>query len=234
MSKKNAKPTTPKTQNQSPVDRPRPRVNKTPRICVDPGHGGWDTGLKGPTELLECRIALEIALALEFYLKELNCEVVLTRNTDIYIAPFIRTAICNEQKCDAFVSIHLGTATLKAAEGTATIYSNNKPESKDLAESIHKSLMLVTKSQKYGGLVACPSPNRPQLIETLAYAPVPAVQVEIDFISNPEKEIWLGESENQKAAAYSIARGISQWARSLFTEEERRTPATSAIDSWET
>lgn len=77
-------------------------------IVIDPGHGGTDLGATLPGGLAEKDVALEIARSLRNALAgRLNARVVLTRESDVPVAPARRAEIANEAGADLFVSIHL-------------------------------------------------------------------------------------------------------------------------------
>lgn len=55
------------------------------KICIDPGHGGYDPGAVGPTGLKEKDVTLDISLRLRDYLSQVGIEVIMTRTNDIPI-----------------------------------------------------------------------------------------------------------------------------------------------------
>ncbi|MEN8135643.1 MAG: N-acetylmuramoyl-L-alanine amidase [Thermodesulfobacteriota bacterium] len=91
------------------------------RIILDPGHGGKDSGARGKNGLLEKDIVLKIAKQLSRKLKErLGVEVILTRDSDVFIPLEERTAIANSKEGDLFISIHVNAAPTKKARGIET------------------------------------------------------------------------------------------------------------------
>lgn len=77
------------------------------KVCLDPGHGGKDDGKIGVTGILEKNVNLELALAIKEALeRELDLEVILTREDDQLLSLTRRTEIANEAGADVFVSIH--------------------------------------------------------------------------------------------------------------------------------
>jgi len=91
------------------------------RIVIDPGHGGKDPGTISPSGLMEKDIVLDVALKLAKRLKEnLGCEIILTRNRDVFIPLEERTAIANSKEADLFISIHVNAAPNKQAKGIET------------------------------------------------------------------------------------------------------------------
>lgn len=96
------------------------------RIVVDPGHGGKDGGAPGAAKgVLEKIVVLQISLKLRDKIqKELGCEVILTRSTDVYLSLEERMAIANSKNADLFISIHTNAARNKEAYGIETYFLN--------------------------------------------------------------------------------------------------------------
>jgi N-acetylmuramoyl-L-alanine amidase len=96
------------------------------RIIVDAGHGGKDFGAPGCIKgIQEKDIVLQIAKKLaEKIRNKLNCEVIMTRDTDNYISLEERTAIANTQKADLFISIHANASRDQRASGIETYFLN--------------------------------------------------------------------------------------------------------------
>jgi len=95
------------------------------RIVVDAGHGGKDPGAIGPRGVQEKDVVLAVAKVLARRLEEdLGCDVVLTRNGDVFLPLEERTAIANKVGADLFISIHANASTSRSAYGTETYYLN--------------------------------------------------------------------------------------------------------------
>lgn len=96
------------------------------RIIIDPGHGGKDYGapgyLKGVHEKdVVLKISKRLAAKIE---KELDCEVILTRDDDTYLTLEERTAIANTREADLFISIHTNASTDRRAYGVESFILN--------------------------------------------------------------------------------------------------------------
>lgn len=116
---------------QLPPPPPPPVVPSTAvatglrRIVVDAGHGGKDPGAVGPNGTLEKDITLALARKIAQRLQEtLGCDVVLTRNRDIFLPLEERTAIANKVGADLFISVHANAAPNRQAYGIETYYLN--------------------------------------------------------------------------------------------------------------
>lgn len=94
---------------------------KVARVVLDPGHGGKDPGCIGKSGLTEKEITLDVARRLKKLLEEnLNLQVIMTRNRDVFIPLDERTAIANREKADLFISIHVNAAEDPSLSGVET------------------------------------------------------------------------------------------------------------------
>jgi N-acetylmuramoyl-L-alanine amidase len=98
-------------------------------VVIDPGHGGQDPGCISKKGQKEKDIVLDVALELRNLLiagKKLN--VILTRESDIFIPLENRTVIANQQKADLFISIHANAHRNKKRQGVQTFFLNFSPD----------------------------------------------------------------------------------------------------------
>ena len=95
------------------------------RVIIDPGHGGHDPGATGRDGLREKDLVLDISRRVAKFLEaEDSYEVILTRNTDVFIPLEERTAIANSKGADLFISIHANSSRNRRARGLETYYLN--------------------------------------------------------------------------------------------------------------
>ena len=110
---------------------------KINRIAIDPGHGGYDTGTKGPRGLLEKDLCLDVALRLGQLIEKniADTEVVYTRKDDRHVPLEERTAIANDANADLFISIHANSSESRETRGVETYYLSltDSQESRELA-----------------------------------------------------------------------------------------------------
>lgn len=96
------------------------------KIVLDPGHGGKDPGAIGPGGIAEKDLVLSVAKKLAAKLrKELNVQVVLTRNDDRFVPLEDRTALANAEDADLFISLHMNANPSGDARGIETYYLDN-------------------------------------------------------------------------------------------------------------
>ena len=82
-------------------------------ICLDPGHGGKDTGNHvgfGFFGHSEKTYTLALALELRDQLRRAGFKVVLTRSSDNFVELPARPAVANRSGADLFVSLHFNAA----------------------------------------------------------------------------------------------------------------------------
>lgn len=101
---------------------PAPADSK-PVLVIDPGHGGVDVGAAGPHGEQEKTIVLDFARILKAELeKSGKLRVVLTRQSDAFVALDERVRIAREVGAGLFLSIHADTLGEASVEG-ATVYT---------------------------------------------------------------------------------------------------------------
>ncbi|MBW8712540.1 MAG: N-acetylmuramoyl-L-alanine amidase, partial [Acidobacteria bacterium] len=94
------------------------------RIVIDAGHGGHDPGAQG-NGVNESELTLDVAARLTRLLqKQPGVEVVMTRDTDVFVPLEERTAIANREGADLFLSIHANASRNPKAHGVETYFLN--------------------------------------------------------------------------------------------------------------
>jgi N-acetylmuramoyl-L-alanine amidase len=235
---------------QAPPAAPLPPVESHRRaaftVVIDAGHGGDETGAKGPSGLLEKDVTLDVARRLKARLaSEEGVAVFLTRDEDRKVALDDRTALANHERADLFVSIHANSSRRDTARGSETYFLSYQAtdddaralaalendtlgiernvggqsgldlvlwdlaqsaflkESSDLAEEIQDRLN-DTLGVRNRGIKQAP-------FKVLMGATMPAVLVEIAFISSPEEERRLREAAFKDRIAEAIATSIRKF-----------------------
>ncbi|WP_425057830.1 hypothetical protein SCACP_23940 [Sporomusa carbonis] len=177
-------------------------------ICLDPGHGGSDPGAIGSTGTMEKDNTLAIALLLREKLEKNGATVVMTRDADSDAAHAdasageelaARVEIANQAEADLFISIHNDSFTSNTAVGTTTFHYGDK-ESVKLATLVQRCLADKLGTKNRGARFAS--------LYVLRYTDMPAILVEVAFISNPVEEMLLTSVDGRDNAAESICDGI--------------------------
>ncbi|GAB6930032.1 hypothetical protein JCM10914A_40150 [Paenibacillus sp. JCM 10914] len=173
-------------------------------VVIDAGHGGSQPGAVSPSGKQEKVLNLSIALKVEALLrKESNINVVMTRNDDATLGLSDRVKVANSINADIFVSIHGNSSTSSSPNGTETYYTRDA--SKPLANVIHKHLAKATgladRGVKYSSL------------HVTRETKMPAVLLEIGFLSNKGDEAQLFKDEFQNRVAQGIVAGIKEYLK---------------------
>ena len=180
-------------------------------ICLDPGHGGDDPGAIGPSGTLEKDNTLAICLLLRDILESNGATVVLTRDTDRTVAVpnssgseelKARVEIARDSSADIFISIHNDSFTSNTAMGTTSFHYGDKDSIK-LANFVQKNLVAELGTKDRASLFAS--------FYVIRYTKMPAVLVEVAFISNPEEEVLLSSTDGRGKIAESIFQGITNF-----------------------
>lgn len=143
-------------------------------------------------------MALKVGKILE---QDSNFEVVLTRSDDTFLELKERAKIANDLKADVFVSIHANSAGSSAATGSETYYQ--REASKTLANVMHKHLVQATglkdRGVRYGNF------------HVIRETKMPAVLLEVGYLSNKNDEAALFSESFQQRVAQGIADGIKEY-----------------------
>jgi N-acetylmuramoyl-L-alanine amidase len=170
-------------------------------VAIDAGHGGLDTGAIGPTGLLEKEVVLDVAMRVRELLVRSGVRVVMTREADTTVALADRPRIARQQGVTAFVSIHANASTRPAVNGSETYFLT--AQSLPLAQTIQEELSRVA------GLIGRGTRTANFLV--LRESEVPAVLVEVAYISNVDEEVKLRQNAFRQKLADAVARGIQRY-----------------------
>lgn len=211
------------------------------RIVVDPGHGGKDPGTQH-FGLREKNLVLDISRRLKAELQSRGLTGVMTRESDQFIPLSGRPGVANRLGADLFVSVHVNANKSAGVSGAEVYYpresvvsgsaqwppgitaadvgfpsmavkqvlwdlvlTRSRSQSRRLASTICRSLHSTLG-------VACRGPKAARFV-VLRESWMPAVLVEVGYVSNRVEAQRLGLESYRQAAAEAIADGITSYAR---------------------
>lgn len=180
------------------------------KILLDPGHGGKESGAKGPTGYPEKDVNLLISRLVEQELTELGAKVYLTREKDQDVSLEDRVAMIDKVKPDLAISIHYNalpdSGDAENTQGISTFWYNTQ----DHAPAMFLHNYLVTKLNRpdYGIYWNNLALTRPHT--------APSILLELGFMINPEEFEWITDTLEQQKLAKAIAQGIQEWFASAF------------------
>ena len=209
----------------------------SPRVVLDPGHGGSNPGAKGVT-LLEKDLTLTLSNLVAARLRDRKITVVLTRTADRTLTLRQRVAIADRLPADLFVSIHGNASHTRTQRGYETfvltpraIDVDGRALRSDVTTpraGIDPDIGLVLDDIERGAsqweaaelawrmqraLRARRGPDHDRGVRQDAHhvllgATMPAVLVEVGFIDHPVEGKELARAEVQAELADAIAEAI--------------------------
>lgn len=178
------------------------------KVCIDPGHGGTDSGAVGQNGAKEKDVVLQIGLMVKAALERNGIDVVMTREKDIASGKLViadRCRIANSANVDYLVSIHAnadGDRDDKTGFGTETWAYSTTSTGYPLAKAVQRELIAANGLTDRGVKV--------KAWDILKGTKAPAILVETAFINNSAEERLLTDAAFQRLTAESIAKGIVQ------------------------
>jgi len=209
-------------------------AKKKKTIVLDPGHGGHDKGALGSDGTFEKNMTLDLAIMLATELKN-TYRVILTRTDDYFLNIPSRTSMANHVRADLFISIHTGGSFLHQASGITLYFfkeiselalTPNTDLSKPFKRINNRSLWsnIQNRHQTSSKILAQLMLNRinEQTIFTksgildaplmvLEGADMPAVCLEIGYITNPVEEKLLRDVSVLSNIVQGIRNGIDDF-----------------------
>lgn len=175
-------------------------------ICLDPGHGGSDTGAIDGARL-EKDDNLRLALAVKEVIESHGQDVYLTRETDQLVSLEDRVSSANQKKSLVYVSLHRNSGT---GNGTEIWVEHSAPEEDmALAESILNQLDLVGISSNRGVKTGYQDAGSNDDYYINRETEMPSCLVEMGFINSEEDNQLFDEKLEEYAEA--IAKGIFEY-----------------------
>lgn len=191
-----------------------PQLGTTPnqplkgtKILIDPGHGGKERGAIGPTGYPEKDANLVVSLALRSALESAGAEVVMTRDTDVFVSLGDRQAMIAATEPTLALSIHFnalpdsGTPETTAGVGMFWYY----PQAQELSEQLQAALTQKLNREDYGVFWNNLALTRPSA--------APAVLLELGFMTHPEEFEWIQNPKTPGKLATVLTDAILTWVQ---------------------
>jgi len=176
-------------------------VQHSLRVVIDAGHGAKDPGAESVTGRYEKEFTLAMANKVNALLaQDPRVEVLMTRTDDTFVELDDRVAFANDNQADLFLSIH-GNKYKPETAGVETYY--DRPESLDFANVIHRNVVQAT---------GFPDRKvRTADYRVIKYTAMPAVLVEVGYLSNEEEEALMYTESFQNQVAASLVSAIKEY-----------------------
>ncbi|MGE7110742.1 N-acetylmuramoyl-L-alanine amidase [Lysinibacillus sp. NPDC047702] len=177
-------------------------------IIIDPGHGGKDPGTQYGTNILEKNITLKVGTLVKDKLEAAGAKVLMPRTGDTFPTPQDRVDFTHANYGEIFVSIHVNSAKNNTdAQGTETYYAKTPgdmyEEDIDLATFVNnqivKNVNMKDRKVKEAKYIV------------IANTDIPAILVELGFLTNSEDRAKLTDDQYIELFAESIYKGIVEY-----------------------
>ena len=190
-------------------------------IYLDPGHGGKDSGAYY-SGIREATLNLKISNLVKTGLEKLNYRVIMSRTSDEYIDIYDRAAEANSKNPDIFVSVHNNAFSGNSyVNGIETYYYQYNPKKPPvLNPEMHNDPDRIAKSRNLAEILqnilikdtgaANREVNTASFV-VLRETKIPAVLLELGFMSNPDELQKLTTSAYQNTLANAIVKGIHNY-----------------------
>jgi N-acetylmuramoyl-L-alanine amidase len=224
-------------------------------IAIDPGHGGADTGSRGPAGGAEKAVTMAVARKVKGSLEaRLGVRVILTREGDTAVGLDERAAVANNNKADLFISLHANASVRPAVRGAEVFFLSLEEygdEAQRAASASGAALPVfgggarnievvpwrmaqarhIERSGVFARLVEAALRSRVEMspralmqapLRVLVGANMPAVLVELGFMTNAEQEARLLNDGYQSEVAQAIVDAVIQF-------RDTRTPPAAPV-----
>lgn len=180
---------------------------KKPKIMIDAGHGGEDSGAVGPNGLREKEVVLAVAMLLGAQLVG-DCEVAYTRRDDQFVELHRRAAVANDWQADAFLSIHCNSGPAGQGTGFEVFTSIGDTPSDKFATDLFQSFGDEFPEKARRVDMRDGDPDKEAGFAVIRLTRMRAALMELEFIHTVAGENWLRHPANQAACARALAAGV--------------------------
>lgn len=176
------------------------------RLVIDPGHGGTDPGaINKLFWIKEKDVTLSVAKFLEKIVRkgDFLFETKLTRTKDAYTSLGCRCKLANLWGADAFVSIHCNARPLKGKHGVEmeVYHYKNSKRGREFA-NIALGILLRQVGEAHEVISRGVKTKN---FYVLKHTAMPAILVELGFLTDDEEALFLKCKSSQKLMAGAIA-----------------------------
>ena len=187
----------------------------TPLVVLDAGHGGHDPGAEGVGGVWEKDVVLDLAHEVASRLSiRLPVDVILTRNDDTFV-PIGRRLALPSERATLFVSLHANACSHPGAGGFEVYYgggtlrdaasAGTDPRAALLGRCISEAL-----EDRLGGVRGAARPGR---FHVLVRNPVPAVLVEVGYLTHADDAVRFKDAEYRRHLADALVDGVAAYLR---------------------
>lgn len=173
------------------------------KIFIDPGHGGQNPGAIGIGGLEEAEVNLDVALRLGEILASQGYDIEYSHTGDETLGLSERASRANSWGADYFISIHCNSNPDPSIGGTETFYYRAGTTAQRFAETVNNALVAEINLRNIGTFA--------RNLAVLRLTRMPAILVELAFVTNPEEAALMETSAFRQSCAVGLANGIIEF-----------------------
>ena len=191
-------------------------------ICIDPGHGGKDSGARDEFRtgnMFEKDITLAVGRRLRDLLIQNGATVVMTRSDDTFIPVMGRPQIANDKHADFFVSIHADSSGGQNSHSGTTVYFHaQNPVCKLMAADISRRIGETSGIPRLG--TRSDTVRFPTGFGVLRGSLMPAVLVETGYMNCDSDLAKLRSDDTQQKIAEGIMAGLRDFMQDRLSQAQ--------------
>lgn len=206
-------------------------------IAIDPGHqekGNFGQEPVGPgasqtktkvaggtrgrsTGVPEYQLTLDVSLKLRDILEDKGYKVLMIRETnDVDITNAERAKMANEAEADVFVRVHANGSESSSANGAMTIcQTSSNPYNSELYEKSRSLSQKVLDAYTEATGIRKERVWETDTMSGINWCTVPVTIIEVGYMTNPEEDEKMQDSDFQDLMAEGIAEGIENYLADL-------------------
>lgn len=174
-------------------------------VALDAGHGGPDRGAScGGVD--EASVALALADLVRRRLMDEGAFVVFTRLGDVAVSDVERVGVANRVEADLFVSFHVDESSSRSAEGVAAFFFGAALPGSHSDVGAELASCLVDEVTARTGML--PLGAYPMTWDLLRHTRMPAVRLEVGYVTSSHDRLVLGSSWGLDAVAAGVVAGL--------------------------
>lgn len=178
-------------------------------IVLDPGHGGDDLGACAH-DLAESEIAYDLATRIEGRLGALGVHTLLTRGRDSCPDDATRVAFANDLGVDLFLSLHTDAALSPHPCGMATYYYGAQLPHQVVSSPVGERLATLVQREVVTRTDLLDARTHPKAWQLLRGTRMPAVRMDVGYITNAHDAARLRAAEFRDAVAEAVAAAVQR------------------------
>jgi len=224
-------------------------------VVIDPGHGGTEGGAKGASGTLEKDLTLGVARKLKSAIENrLGLRALLTRDADGLVTLDERAAFANNNNADLLISLHVNASLRKEVKGAQVLYLSLEgydaqqtastaatfptfgggsreidvilwevAQRQHLAQSSAFAALVEEELRNLVPMSGQPVQQAP--LRVLVGANMPAVLVELGFLTNAEQEQAMASAEFQNAVVQALLNAVVRYRDTVERGRVATAPA---------